>query len=346
MRYSRLTDMNRHRTLFLTERSPRHQGDSLAAAPPELDVVIMRLPARDELWSGLATAEFLISERAGVIDAAMLEAAPHLRLIVRLGSLAYDIDLAAAAARGVAVTTWPVRGTIAVAEHCVLQMLALARRLLEVNAVAMAAEDWGEPRRTDENTFAYNWSGQQDLGSLWRRTVGILGFGQVGAELAQRLRGWDCHIIYHRRRRLPPQVEAALGIVYGTADGVLEESDFVVNLLPYASETEHALGAAQFARMKAGAFLVSCGSGRVIDEAALAEALRVGHLAGAALDTYEWEPLRPEDPLRQLALDDPTRDILLTPHIGAGAVPQGIIQLRAEDYVPIVQFLRGKPLPY
>jgi len=338
--------MTRHRTLFLTERSPRHQRNSLAAAPPELDVVIMRLPARDELWPQLAAAEFLISERAGVIDAAMLQAAPPLRLIVRLGSLAYDIDLAAAGARGVAVTTWPVRGTIAVAEHCVLQMLALARRLLEANAVAMAAEDWGEARRTDENIFAYNWSGQQDLGGLWRRTVGILGFGEVGAELAQRLRGWECRVIYHRRRRLPPDGEAALGISYAAADGVLEESDFVVNLLPYTPETEHALGAAQFARMKEGAFLVSCGSGSVIDEAALAEALRVGHLAGAALDTYEWEPLRPDNPLRRLALDDPTRDILLTPHIAGGAPPHGVIPSRAEDYVPILQFLRGEPLRY
>ena len=338
--------MTRHRTLFLTERSPRHQRDSLAAAPPELDVVIVPLPAPDELRSQLATAEFLISERAGVVDASMIEAAPQLRLIVRLGSLAYDIDLAAAAAHGVVVTTWPVRGTIGVAEYCVLQMLALARRLLEVNAVAMAAEDWGEPRRTDENTFAYNWSGQQEAGGLWRRTVGILGFGEVGAELVRRLRGWDCRILYHRRRRLPLTGEAALGITYATMDGVLAESDFVVNLLPYTPETEHALGAAQFARMKEGAFLVSCGSGRVVDEAALAEALRLGHLAGAALDTFEWEPLRPENPLRQLALDDPTRDILLTPHIGAGAFPQGVIQLRAEDYIPILQFLRGEPLPY
>jgi phosphoglycerate dehydrogenase-like enzyme len=338
--------MASHRTLYLTERSPRHQRNVLAAAPPELDVVIMRLPARDELWPQLARAEFLISERAGVIDADMIKAAPHLRLIVRLGSLAQDIDLATAGARGIAVTTWPVRGTIAVAEHCVLQMLALARRLLEVNAVAMAAEDWGEAQRTDENIFAYNWSGQQALGGLWRRTVGILGFGEVGAELARRLRGWDCRILYNRRRRLPPASEAALGIVYTSAGGVLEESDFVVNLLPYTAETEHALGAAQFARMKEGASLVSCGSGRVIDEAALAEALRLGHLAGAALDTYEWEPLRSDNPLRRLALDDPTRDILLTPHIAAGAPAHGVIPSRAEDYVPILGFLRGEPLPY
>ncbi len=309
-------------------------------------MVILHLPSPDELRSQLAQAEFLISERAGVIDAALLAEAPRLRLIVRLGSLAYDIDLAAARARGIAVTVWPVRPTIAVAEHCVLQMLALARRLLEVNAVAMAAEDWGEARRTDENTFAYNWSGQQDLGGLWRRTVGIVGFGAVGAELARRLNGWGCRILYRRRRRLPPEGETAFGIAYAPLDGLLAESDFVVNLLPYTPATEHAFGAAQFARMKEGAFLVSCGSGRVIDEAALAEALRTGQLAGAALDTYEWEPLGPAEPLRQLALDDPTRDILLTPHVAAGSLPYGVVAARAEDYVPILQFLRGEPLPY
>jgi phosphoglycerate dehydrogenase-like enzyme len=281
-----------------------------------------------------------------MIDAAMLRAAPRLRLIVRLGSLAYDIDLAAARAQGVAVTTWPQRGTIGVAEHCVLQMLALTRRLLETNAVAMAAEDWGEARRTDENTFAYNWSRQQGLLSLWGQTVGILGFGEVGADLAQRLRGWGCPILYNRRRRLTPEGESALGITYATMDDLLARSDFVVSLLPYTPETDHALGAAQLARMKEGAFLVSCGSGSVIDEIALAEALRLGHLAGAALDTYEWEPLQPGEPLRRLALEDPTRDILLTPHVAAGTLPPGVATWRDEDYVPILRFLRGEPLPY
>ena len=337
--------MARYPTLFLTERGLRHQQDALEAAPPELEVVILRQPAREDLFRHLSTARFLISERTGAVDASMVAAAPHLRLIVRLGSLAYDIDLEAARRQRVAVATWPVRDSIMVAEHAVMQMLALAKRLVETNGLAMAAEYWGRPRRTNEDTFAYNWTGRHDIGGLWQKTAGILGFGGIGAELARRLRGWGCTMLYHRRRRLPPAGEAEFGVSYAGFDEILEQSDFLVNLLPYSTATEHALGAAQFARMKQGTFLVSCGSGSVIDEAALAAALRSRHLGGAALDTFEWEPLVRDHPLRQLALQEPPANVLLTPHIAGGTTPGGVIASRGEDYVPILRFLAGEPLP-
>jgi phosphoglycerate dehydrogenase-like enzyme len=330
----------KYRTLFITERSARHQADALAAAPAMLDVVMLRHPDRATLWPLLADAVFIISERMGVIDAEMIAAAPHLRMIVRLGSLAYDIDLAAAAAHGVAVVTWPVRGSIMVAEHVMMQLLALAKRLREVERLALAAGAYAPPRRTDENTFAYNWTGRTGIGGLWRSTVGILGFGEIGAELARRLAGWGCTVLYNRRNRLPAATEAELGITYAGLDDLLAQSDFVANLLPYFPATDRALAAPQFARMKRGACLVSCGSGSVIDEAALAAAFARGHLGGVALDTYEWEPLTPDNPLRQLAAADPTANILLTPHTAAGAPAHGTIPSRADDYTPIMDFLR------
>lgn len=339
--------MSPYRTLFITERGLRHQQAALRDAPPELAVVILRQPERPELIAHLADADFLISERAGVIDAELLAAAPRLKLIVRLGSLAHDIDRAAAEARGIRVVTWPQPGVIYVAEHLVLQMLALAKRLREVEAAALATGpltggDWGPSRRTDEDTFAYNWSGRQGLGGLWGQAVGILGFGEIGAELARRLRGWECRVSYHRRRRLPAEVEAELGITYATWDAVLAGSDFVVNLLPYFPETDLALDAAAFGQMRRGACLVSCGSGSVIDEGALAEAVRSGRLGGAALDTYEWEPLQPDNPLRRLALEDPHANVLLTPHIAAGAARAGEQASRRRDFEPIMRYLRDK----
>ncbi len=331
-----------YRTLFITERGLRHQKAALRDAPPELAVILLRQPERAELVAHLADADFLISERAGVIDAELLAAAPRLKLIVRLGSLAHDIDRAAAEARGIGVVTWPQPGAIYVAEHLVLQMLALAKRLREVAAVALEAGDWGPSRRTDEDTFAYNWSGRQGLGGLWSQAGGILGFGEIGAELAWRLRGWECRVSYHRRRRLPAEVEAELGITYATWDAVLAGSDFVVNLLPYFPETDLALDAAAFGQMRRGACLVSCGSGSVIDEGALAEALRDGQLGGAALDTYEWEPLQADNPLRRLAVEDPYANVLLTPHIAAGAARAGEVASRRRDYEPIMRYLRDK----
>ncbi len=335
-----------YRTLFLTERGLRHQRDALAAAPPELDVVVLRQPDLETLRPYLREAVFLISERAGVINRDLIAAAPQLKMILRLGSLAHDIDLDAARAAGIVVATWPQRGVILVAEHLVMQMLALAKRLREVEAIARYGGDWGPSRRTDEDTFAYNWSARQGIGGLWRQTVGILGFGEIGAELARRLKGWECRVLYNRRRRLPTWQEERLGIVYAAQDELLAESDFLVNLLPYFPATDLALRAEQFAAMKRGAFLVSCGSGSVLDEAALAQAVRSGHLAGVALDTFEWEPLRPDNPLRGLAAESPAWNVLLTPHTAAGAPPAGVIPSRGDDYMPILRFLAGEPLAY
>ncbi len=336
----------RHTVLFLTDRGRRHQAAALAAAPPELIVTMLRRPARDELLRLLFGAEFLISERSGEVDAGMIAAAPRLRLIQRLGSLTHDIDLAAARAAGVPVCAWPVRGAILVAEHVVMQMLVLAKRLEDAAAAANEAGAWGRvPRRTDEDTFAYNWSGRRGIGQIYERVVGILGFGEIGAELARRLRGFTpARILYHKRRRLPGGAEAELGLTYAPLPQVVAESDFLCNLLPYSAQTDSLLDADRLAATKPGAFLVSCGSGSVIDEAALAEALRKGRLAGAALDTFEWEPIRPDNPLLPLARD-PKRNVVLTPHTagGSGGLAPGE-PARWEDYENVLRLLRGEPL--
>jgi phosphoglycerate dehydrogenase-like enzyme len=337
--------MSRYPTLFLTERGQRHQAAAARAAPPDLEVVVLRQPDSDTLLAHLKDAVFLITERVGRVDGKMIAAAPNLRLIVRLGSLVHDIDLEAARAAGVAVSAQPQRAAIMMAEHSVMQLLALAKRLRQVELATLAAHEGGESRRTDEDTFSYNWTRQADIGGLWGRTAGILGFGETGVELARRLQGWKCRVTYHRRRRLPLEVEDELGIRYAERSNLLAASDFVVNLLPYSPETDCSLGRAEFARMKPGSYLVSSGSGSVIDEPALADAIRSGQLAGAALDTFEWEPLPPENPLLRMAASDPGLNLLLTPHTAAGAPAQGSAFSRADDYAPILQYLRGEPIP-
>lgn len=339
-----------HNVLFLTERSPRHQQAALQAAPPELSITMLRQPPHAEILRRLADAEFLISERAGVIDAEMVAAAPKLRLIQRLGSLTHDIDVAAAKRHGVAVCYWPIRGCILVAEHMVMQMLALVKKLPEVKAIAEAAGDWGHPSlRTDENIFAYNWSSRSGIDGIDGATVGILGFGEIGAELARRLIPFrPAQIIYHKRRRLPEAVELELGLTYAQRNELVAGSDFLCSLLPYYPETDHLLNAALFAQMKRGSFVVHCGSGSVIDEHALADAVRRGHVAGAALDTFEWEPIRPDNPLLPLARD-PVANVLLTPHTAAGAArtdAQDGAPARQSGYENLIRLLNGKTLRY
>jgi lactate dehydrogenase-like 2-hydroxyacid dehydrogenase len=324
--------------LFLTERSPRHQADALRHAPANCNVVMLRHSERDQIMNELEETEFLVSERAGVIDAEYIDAAPRLRLIQRLGTLAHDIDLGAARTAGVPVCIWPVMGCVMVAEHMVLQMLALVKRLPEVMAIATAAGEWGVARRTDENVFAYNWSQRPYISGIAGKSIGIVGFGEIGAELARRLRPFGPEVVrYYKRQPLHPAAEQALGLVYAPPDQIYAMSDFLCVLLPYSAATDLSIGAQVFERMQAGALLVHSGSGSVIDEGALAAAIASAKLGGAALDTYEWEPLRSDNPLLPLARD-PRYNVLLTPHTAAGAGGSH----RRQDYANIQRVLAGE----
>jgi lactate dehydrogenase-like 2-hydroxyacid dehydrogenase len=274
----------------------------------------------------------------------MIKAAGKLKMILRLGSITYDIDIEAARAAGVSVCYWPVATVIRVAEHVMMQILALSKKVRETQAIALAASsEWGESKRTDEDTFAYNWSDLQNVEGVWQRTIGILGLGEIGTELARRLTGWGCTLIYHKRRRLPESVEAELGITYVERDSLFTQSDYVANLLPYFSPTDMLINADILAKMKDGACIVSSGSGSVIDEYALAEAIRSGKLGGAALDTFEWEPIKADNPLIVLAKDG--LNVLLTPHIAAGGTAAAELG-RAGDYTNIISDINGAALKY
>jgi phosphoglycerate dehydrogenase-like enzyme len=219
-----------------------------------------------------------------------------------------------------------------------MQILALTKKLLEVQAIALeASPQWRESRRTDENTFSYNWSGRKHIKMLYEQTVGILGFGEIGSELVHRLRGWGCTLLYNKRSPLPEAVETELSITYVDANALRAQSDIVVNLLPYSPETVTMIDAAWLASMKPDAILVSCGSGGTIDEQALADAVRSGHIAGAAMDSYAYEPLKADNPLVHLAREG--ANILLTPHTAAAKRHP-----RTAEYTNILRHLHGEPI--
>ena len=263
---------------------------------------------------------------------------------MRLGSLPYDIDLLAAKEAGIPVCYSPVPPVIRVAEHLILQILALSKKLRKTESATLTASSaWGESKRTNEDTFAYNWSAQENISGLWKHTIGILGFGEIGAEVARRLKGWDCKLIYNKRRRLPENVEINLGLTYVDMETLLAESDYLANLLPYFPNTDMLINTETFAKMKDGACFVSCGSGSVIDESAIAEAVINGKLGGAALDTFEWEPIKADNPLIRLAKAG--YNVLLTPHIAAGATIAPEIE-RVGNYTNIIHHINGETLEY
>jgi phosphoglycerate dehydrogenase-like enzyme len=337
--------MKKHNILFISHRGERHQQAAIDAAPDIFEITMRRSPSKDEIISLLPDKEFLISERTGPIDEEIIAAGKDLRLIQRLGSQTYDIDLDAAGKAGIPVCYWPVRTCVMVAEHLVMQMLGLAKRLRENMKITTDAGDWGmEPKLCDEDIFAYNWSKRENLLGLYESTVGIVGFGEIGTELARRLQNYECTVLYNKRSRLPGFFESELEIQYTDLDNLLARSDFVCMLLPYFEETKKIVNAEFINKMKDGACLVSCGGSGVLDEDALVDALHSQKLYGLATDTFVYEPVHPDNPLLPLARQEDT-NIILTPHTAAGTTAANVNE-REQDYINLLNLLNDKPLRF
>ncbi len=332
--------MEKHPTLFITRRQLVHQQAALKAAPPELEVALRCNPPREEILALLPRQEFLIMEREGQVDAEMLTAGKDLRLVQWLGSQTWNIDLRTAKERGVAVCYTPVRSCVQVAEHIVMQVLMVLRHSPELLKIIQEPAPGGkQPALCTENSFAVNWMDYKKVQLLWKKKFGILGFGEIGAEVARRLKGFDCQIYYYKRSRLPLDVEAELGLTYAPGDQLTKECDIVCSMLPLNPGTEQSLGDDFFAKLKPGAFFISCGGSGTVNEEAVIRALGSGRLSGAALDNFTWEPIQPSNPLLELGAD-PSRNLVLTPHVAAGTDASN----RANDYENILRFLAGQPL--
>jgi D-3-phosphoglycerate dehydrogenase len=250
------------------------------------------------------------------VDEAALEAMPRLRFISRLG-IGYDmIDVDAAAARGVTVANTPDYCVEEVATHALALVLACTRGVVAADRQVRAGE-WAAtrlapaPRRPS------------------RTTVGVLGLGRIGALVAARARALGFPVIAHDPAR--PADSAPF-------DEVLARSDVLTLHLPLTPETHRLIDAAALARMPRGAQLVNTSRGPLVDEEALAEALRSGHLAGAALDVYEHEPLPAASPLRDLP------GVVLSPH-AAWYSPEALTDLPRLATQQVIEFLAGRAVP-
>lgn len=228
----------------------------------------------------------------GVVDAAVIAAAPRLKAIVQFGAGLENVDRGAAEARGIAVRNVPGANAQSVAEMAVFLMLALARRLPE------------HPR-----SFAAGVVGDPPGHELAGRTLGVVGLGASGSALARMARGIGMDVIGVRRSPAPhPAVRPVGGM--DRLDDLLAEADVVSLHVPSAPETRGMIDARRLALMKPGAWLVNVARGDLVDRAALLDALRGRRIAGAGLDVFAEEPPDPHDPL--LSLDN----VVATPHLG------------------------------
>ncbi len=288
-------------------------------------------------WAVRFIAENTLAARAGVLrdaDIAFVMAGPvpkellaearKLRFIQKLGAGVDRIDLEVCRSRGVAVARLHAGNSIPVAEHTIMLMLATYRQLPQIDA----------------RTRAGIWSKEDARGlhrQLLNKTVGLVGFGAVGKEVAKRLRGFDVKIIYYDPFRVAPEVEQSLGLIYTDLDALVRTADIVSLHLPLLPQTAGIINAKRIAAMKPGAVLINCARGGLVDEAALAAALKDGHLFGAGIDAFSSEP-----PVGSLLLE--LENTVVTSHL-AGATLDNFAGLVARAVDNAKTVLRGGTLP-
>ncbi len=293
------------------------------AAPPELDLHFANSYDRTEQMALVEHAAFMLPGFAAV-DEAMLQHAKALRMIQKWG-IGYDsIDVAAARRMGIPLSIAAGSNASPVAELAIALMLAVYRRLPYVNRVV---REGGWPTSAMRETCF----------QITGKTVGLVGFGNIGRMLARRLRGFDAELIYFDARHADAQTEQALGMRYVGLPELLAQSDIVSLHAPLNTQTAKMIDATSIAAMKDGAVLINTARGGLVDEKALYDALVSGKLRGAGLDAFDPEPPARDNPL--LTLDQ----VVITPHAGGG-VFDNIDNVARHTLGNIMRFVRGEPI--
>ena len=252
----------------------------------------------DDLLRKVRNYEGLIVRSRTKVDRAVIEAGANLLFIGRAGVGLDNIDTKFAAERNVQVLNSPEAPTFAVAELVFGLILALVRKIAFCDRLMKAGE----------------WPKKKALSfELRNKTLGIIGFGRIGREVAKRARAFDMHIIYYDVVRPSSEVEQSYGVTFSELNDLLRVSDIVTLHIPLLAQTYHLLDEQRISLMKKGAILVNASRGPVVDTKSLLKHLKSGHLLGACLDVFEHEPPN-EDWERELVQLD---NVVVSPHIGS-----------------------------
>jgi D-3-phosphoglycerate dehydrogenase len=260
-----------------------------------VDAKAGRSPA--DLARDLTNADAIIVRSATTVDEKLIAAAPKLRVIARAGTGVDNVDVPAATARGIVVMNAPGANSVSVAEHAVALMLSLARAVPAADAT-MKKGVWDKKKLTGIE--------------LRGKTLGLVGLGRIGQEVAARARAFGMGIVAHDPF-ISEQVAGTLGVELEDLDGLCAKADYISLHIPSTPETRHLFNRERFAKCKPSARIINTARGELIDEAALAEAIKGGHIAGAGLDVFETEP--PKDGVLTTL-----PQVVATPHIAASTV--------------------------
>lgn len=284
--------------VLLDTSTPARAAQLRALLPDGFTLDVGTAPGVEAMKTLIADADFAISGQIAV-PAEVLRAAGKLKLLHKWGVGVDNIDLAAARALGIRVARTTGSNALPVAEFTIGLMLSTLRFSAQGHHW-LKQGIWNGPGRLPAETYL-----------LSGKTVGIIGLGAIGTQVAKLLRGFGCEILYAKRTRLAADAETALGVSHAGLDEIIERADVISLHCPLTPETAGLFGQAAFARMKRSAVLVNVARGGVVDEDALHVALRDRVIRGAAMDVFSIEPVPPDHPL--LALDN----IVVTPHLAA-----------------------------
>jgi len=272
------------------------------------------------LLAVIADYDALIVRSETRVTAEVFAAGRRLRVVGRAGVGVDNIDVDAATERGILVVNSPHGNTTAAAELTIALMLALARRIPQADA-SLRAGRWD--RKSLVGTEVYG------------KTLGVIGLGKIGLEVTRRARSLGMVVVAYDPFANPAVAEQS-GVALISLDPLLERSDFITLHVPLTDQTRGMIGRRQLERMKEGVRLINCARGGLVDEGALAEALRTGKVAAAALDVFASEPVPPDHPLLAIA------DNVLTPHLGASTSEAQVAV--AEDVAEqVLDVLAGRP---
>jgi phosphoglycerate dehydrogenase-like enzyme len=280
----------------------------------------------------------IIVFRRGVVDRATIEASPRLRLIQRLGARTDGIDMAAAAERSIMVSCLPRRVLNYTAEHAILLMSALSKKLFESDASVRAAR-FVPTNESPRNKTVANWTNVPGARGLDGLTLGLVGMGEVGTIVGALAKAFGMRVTYCNRRRLAPDQERALGVEFRPLPTLLEQSDVVSVHAAALPENSGIFGREAFRLMQRDALFINTSRGSLVDEDALFDALVNGEIAGAGLDVHADEPRPAGDRFFSL------QNVILTPHNAGGSRLNNLPDLYA-IFDNCRAALAGGPLPH
>ncbi len=257
---------------------------------------------QEELKAKITDCDILVSTYDYPVRAEIIEAGNKLKYIANFGVGYNNVDIETAKKRNIRVTNTPDPVIEPTAEQAFTLMLGISHRVAELD------------RKMRLNNESIEIGVMNNLGvSIYGKTLGIIGMGNIGQSLARRAKACGMNIIYHNRNRVKPEIEEALGAKLVSKEELLSQSDYISLNMPYTAESHHIINEATLRMMKQSAIIINTARGACIHEEALVDALRNGVIYGAALDVYEFEPtINPA----LFELDN----VLLSPHIGTGTI--------------------------